>query len=276
MTDESLTERLLRQDRAILLAAITTIVVIACFYTVFGVGMKMSAIGMTKMAGNAPMGAARAMTIPVSWVVDYAILVFLMWWVMMIAMMLPSASPTILLYTAMLRHSQQANPPAILAALFLAGYLVIWAIFSVLATALQWSLELRGLVSPTMMVLTSSVLAGTVLIAAGGYQFSSIKEVCLDHCRSPMHFLVKHRRPGILGAFLMGIKHGAFCLGCCWFLMALLFVGGIMNLYWIAGLALLVILEKFTPVGRQLARVAGILLIGGGFWMLSRALTSIA
>ena len=272
MPDDGLTERLLRRERAILLAAIAAVFAIACLYTVFGVGMTLSAVEMTAMTGKTPMGMAASLTMPANWSVTYAILVFFMWWVMMIAMMLPSASPTILLYMALLRRRETVEPPTILATVFLTGYLAVWAAFSALATALQWTLELRGLVSPMMMTLTSGFLAGTVLIAAGIYQFSSIKEVCLDHCRSPMQFLVERRRSGLSGACLMGIEHGAFCLGCCWFLMVVLFAGGIMNLYWIAGLAIFVTFEKLAPAGRQLSRMAGIVLIGGGLWMLSQAI----
>ncbi|MAI45167.1 MAG: DUF2182 domain-containing protein [Hyphomicrobiaceae bacterium TMED74] len=276
MSDEGLTERLLQQDRFIMLAAIAVIFSIACVYTIFGVGMKMSALQMTMMAGDPPMKMAASIAMPANWTAEYAVLVFLMWWIMMIAMMLPSASPTVLLYTALLRRREQESAPAFVATIFLAGYLVVWAGFSAVAVSLQWLLELRGLVSPEMMTLTSSILAGVVLLVAGIYQFSSIKDVCLDHCRSPMQFLVTRRRPGNIGAFLMGLEHGAFCLGCCWFLMALLFVGGIMNLYWIAGLAILVALEKFAPMGGRIARIAGAVLIICGLWLLSQTAMSFA
>ena len=189
----------------------------------------------------------------------------------MVAMMLPSAAPTILLYSTLQQKIADAASAAPLGTVFLSGYLVVWAVFSLTATGLQWSLELRGLVSPARMALTSGLIGGCVLLAAALYQLSPLKRVCLEHCRSPMRFLVERRRPGFAGAFQMGLEHGAFCVGCCWFLMALLFVGGIMNLYWIAGLAILVALEKLAPIGGQIAKASSIVLGIAGLWMLWQA-----
>ena len=207
--------------------------------------------------------------VPGAWTLAYAIFVFLMWWIMMIAMMLPSAAPTVLLYSALARqgHAPAAAPRH--AAVFVAGYLAIWALFSFVATGLQWGLESTGWVSATMMAVKSRVLAGGLLVAAGIYQFAPMKHACLKHCRSPMHFLVEHRRPGAAGAFLMGLEHGAYCAGCCIFLMALLFVGGIMNLYWIAGMALLVALEKLAPFGQRLTGLVGVALICAGIYVFA-------
>ncbi len=277
MADLGLAERLLRRDRAVVLASMAIIFGITGIYTVLGLGMPMSAIEMTSMttrAGPAGMASGSPMDMmmaPADWSARYAVLVFLMWWVMMVAMMLPSAAPTILLYTALARRTTAAGSPASLAASFVGGYLVVWAVFSVVATSLQWTLELRGLVSPAMMVLTSSLVGGSVLLAAAIYQLSPIKRVCLEHCRNPMQFLVERRRPGIAGTFAMGLEHGAFCLGCCWFLMALLFVGGIMNLYWIAGLAVFVAIEKLAPMGGRVAQVAAVALAIAGIWMIAHS-----
>lgn len=249
---------------------------ITALYTVIGVGMKMSALEMTAMALDGPMEmAARALghlMKPAAWSPTYTILVFFMWWVMMVAMMVPSAAPTILLYAALTRKTSQNTAVPRLALVFLSGYLVVWAVFSLAAAVLQRALELNGVVSATMMMLTSTILGAVVLTAAGIYQLSPFKEVCLEHCRSPMQFLMARHRSGTFGAFRMGVEHGLYCLGCCWFLMVLLFFGGIMNLYWIAGLAILVAVEKLTPIGGQFAKITGIVLVSSGFWTMLRAL----
>lgn len=281
MSESGITERVLRRDRSIVLAAIATIFLVAAAYTIAGVGMPMSAVEMTGMRGTMPsdrapslmaeMPAMGMLTMPANWTPGYAALVFSMWWLMMVAMMLPSAAPTILLYSTLQQKSAGAVSAAPLATVFLTGYLVVWAGFGFAATGLQWSLELRGLVSPARMALTSGLIGGCVLLAAALYQLSPLKRVCLEHCRSPIQFLVERRRAGLAGAFRMGLEHGAFCVGCCWFLMALLFVGGIMNLYWIAGLAILVALEKLAPIGRQIAKASSIVLGIAGLWMLWQA-----
>jgi len=260
MTQQSLAERVLRRDRLTLMALIGVLFVLAGLYTVFGVGMRMSALDMTAMRGmkDMPMSGMAG-----AWSLSYAVLVFLMWWVMMIAMMLPSAAPTILLHAAMQRHAAQGAQSAAISGIFLAGYLVTWAGFSAVAALSQWALERMGLVSSSMMTLTGTVPGGLVLIAAGVFQFTPLKSACLAHCRSPVKFLTEHRKPGRRGAFLMGLEHGVYCLGCCWSLMALLFVGGIMNLYWIVGLAAFVALEKLAPWGDRLGRIAGVGLV---FW----------
>jgi predicted metal-binding membrane protein len=177
-------------------------------------------------------------------------------------MVVPGAAPTVLLYATVQRR-QEATNPTLGTALFLAGYLAMWAAFSVLATLSQWGLDLAGAMRMDMSV-ASTVLGGAILIAAGLYQFTSLKAVCLRHCQSPVLFLSQHWRRGPAGAFRMGLRHGAYCLGCCWFLMALLFFAGVMNLIWIAGLAIYVALEKFLPLGPWLSRAAGAALVGLG------------
>ncbi len=189
----------------------------------------------------------------------------------MIAMMTPSAAPMILLHAAVTRKTQPEADAAALSAVFLAGYLAVWGAFSAAATGLQWALALRGLVSPHLMTVTSAALAGVILLAAGAYQFTAVKRACLVHCRNPAHFLARHYRPGRAGAFRFGVVHGAYCLGCCWFLMALLFFGGVMNLYWIAGIALFVAAEKLLPRGEWIARGAGGALVLGGLATLASA-----
>jgi predicted metal-binding membrane protein len=185
-------------------------------------------------------------------------------------MMLPSAAPMILLHASLKRMS--GVQPGMLTGAFLAGYLAIWAIFSMFSTGLQWGLGVAGRMSETMMI-EGPALAGGVLILAGLYQFTSLKHACLAQCQSPAGFLVENHKPGRSGAFKMGIAHGAFCLGCCWALMALLFVGGVMNLTWIAGLAILVAIEKLSPFGTQIVRIAGGALIVWGLLLFFSGIT---
>jgi predicted metal-binding membrane protein len=266
-----LAERLLRHDRALLAGCLALLVALAAVYTVFGVGMEMSALQMTAMRGMSDMPGMRP---PGQWSPTHWVLVFLMWWVMMVAMMVPSASPTVLLHSALLRRTSTARSVPTTAAAFLAGYLAAWAGFAALATSVQWGLESAGLVSATMMSLIDSVPGAVVLIAAGVFQFTPLKAACLRHCRSPADFITRRKRPGVGGAFAMGLEHGTYCLGCCWFLMALLFVGGIMNLYWIVGLAVFVAIEKLAPIGEAVGKIAGaVLILWGGYILASSALT---
>ena len=268
MNTSGATERLLQRDRAVLISLIGVLFLLAALYTVFGVGMNMTALQMTAMRGMRDMPGTSA---PGAWSLGYAVLVFLMWWVMMIAMMLPSVSPTVLLYSALLRRGTQADHVPLISAMFLAGYLVAWAAFSLVAASSQWALEAMGIVSARMMTLTDTVPGAIVLILAGLFQFSSLKQACLDHCRSPAKFITERKRSGAAGAFRMGVEHGTYCLGCCWFLMAVLFVGGIMNLYWIVGLAAFIAIEKLTPFGDRIAKIAGAALILWGATILASA-----
>lgn len=261
-TKTSATEKLVRKDKLIVFVALATIVVLAGTYTVLGVGMDMSAFKMTTMA-SAEAGSMTK-TMAASWTPSYFVLMILMWWIMMIAMMTPSAAPTILLYTALKKFGKDGHRAPVFSAYFLAGYLLIWAGFSVAATLLQWVLGLVGLIDVSKMTVSSNILAGLILICAGFYQFSSLKNACLEHCRSPASFLAEHNRPGLKGAIGMGVRHGFFCLGCCWALMALLFVGGIMNLYWITALAVYVIFEKYLPIGALFVKISGAILIFAG------------
>lgn len=259
-------DRTLRLDRAIVLGAVGTLTALAAAYTVFGVGMEMTALEMTQMAGG--IGMAMDMGTPMEWGPAHAAMIVLMWWIMMIAMMTPSAAPTLLLFAALRRGARQPEEARAQTLWFLAGYLLIWALFSVAATALQWGLQAAGMISATMMAVSSVHAAGAILILAGAYQFSPLKAACLRHCRSPARFLTEQRRSGSAGALVMGAHHGAFCLGCCWALMALLFVGGVMNLYWILGVALLVAIEKTAPFGVSTGRIIGLGLVLVGAWIL--------
>lgn len=240
------------------------IVALAWIYTLSGVGMGMGAFEMTAMT-PAPGTAGMPMAQP-AWNPLHALFVLLMWWVMMVAMMLPSAAPMIMVYTAVSRQRGAAALTSV--PLFVAGYLVAWGLFSLLATAAQWLLVESGLFSP-MMTANTPWLAGGTLCVAGLYQLTPWKHKCLSNCRAPAAFIAGHWRGGHAGALRMGLEHGLYCLGCCWILMALLFVGGVMNLYWIAGLALFVLFEKTLPRGHWLGIAAGVALLASGVEILA-------
>ena len=210
------------------------------------------------------MGDQSVMEMQSSWSFNTTILMFLMWWLMMIAMMVPSAAPTLLLFHSLKKLGSEAHRALLQTYLFLLGYLGIWAFFSLLACLLQAQLEAISLASPMMMQSTSEYLSAALCFMAGIYQFTTLKNVCLDKCRSPAEFLAENNKKGEFGAVIMGVHHGAFCLGCCWALMTLLFVGGVMNLYWIVGLALYVAIEKLLPQLSGFDKVLGFLLIGVG------------
>jgi predicted metal-binding membrane protein len=268
MTNITATEALLRHDRLIIGTGLAVICLLSWLYIIAGAGTGMSTIAMTTW--QLPLrtlsnGAA------VPWGPSYWVIMACMWWVMMIAMMVPSAAPMVLLYTRVHRHAQnmgRMDPAVIPAAAFASGYLLTWLLFSLAATALQWSLERAGLMHAMMMWITNSVLSGSFLMAAGIYQLSPLKGICLKHCRSPADYLSRHWRKGRLGAARMGLEHGLYCVGCCWFLMALLFVGGVMNLVWIAGLAIFVLIEKLAPNGYWFGRASGLLMITAGGYLL--------
>ncbi|MCA8927044.1 MAG: DUF2182 domain-containing protein [Alphaproteobacteria bacterium] len=267
----TLLEQALRRDRLIVIAILVAVTMASWLFVLTGAGTGMSTLGMSglDLATGGGMRMAFAMA---PWSPAYAVVMFFMWWIMMIAMMLPSASPTVLLFARIHRKQRERGQASVPTAIFTFGYLAAWAGFSVLATALQWGLERVGLLNG-MMASTVPWLGGGLLIAAGLWQFSPWKLACLRHCRSPLSFLMTRWRPGWKGALVMGLDHGAFCLGCCWFLMALLFFGGIMNLWWIGGLALYVLLEKTVPAAHWLGYGLGVVLTAwGGGILLSGAL----
>jgi predicted metal-binding membrane protein len=201
------------------------------------------------------------------WSAGYLVPTFAMWAVMMVAMMLPSASPMILLFARVPRKGGRASHVA----LFAGSYLAVWALFSLAASLGQALMVASGLVTEATLVLGSSGLAGGLLIAAGVYQLSPFKEACLDACRSPLSFILRLSRPGFGGTVRLGLVHGAYCLGCCWALMLLLFVGGVTNLAWIAALALLVLAEKAAPVSLRLF-ISALLVVTGALLVLSDTL----
>jgi predicted metal-binding membrane protein len=262
----SVIEATLRRDRLVVATGLVLVTVAALGWTLAGVGMSMtsgSGMAMTEAIGSAVMA-------PMPWSPSHGALVFLMWWVMMAAMMLPSAAPLVLLATALHRRRSRDGRPDLMAGVLTAGYLAVWGAFSLAATLAQWGLEAAGgLASPGAMVAGPAV-AGGILLAAGLYQLTPLKQACLQRCRSPVAFLTAHWRPGATGAFRMGLAHGAYCLDCCWFLMTLLFVGGVMNPFWIGAIALYVLAEKLAPHGHGLSRVSGLVLTGWGIVTLAR------
>lgn len=251
-------------QRLFAVAGLLIVTLLAWAYTLAGSGMGMSAARMTAMTPW-PGQPSMSMPLPV-WSLGYALLMLAMWWVMMVAMMLPSAAPMILLYD---RVQRRASPARHFTGtlVFTCAYLLAWLGFSVIAVALQWWLTESGWLSP-MLTLQPAWLAAAVFIAAGVYQLTPLKNRCLSQCRAPSGFVATRWRAGVGGAWRMGLEHGAICLVCCWGLMALLFVGGIMNLYWIAGLALLVLAEKALPGGRWIGYASGLVLIGWGLLLL--------
>ena len=194
-------------------------------------------------------------------------LTFAMWWVMMLGMMVPSAAPMILTFATLNRGKRARGQSFVPTSIFTLGYLVAWGAFSLAATLAQWQLDRIALLSP-MLATTSPVLGGALLILAGLYQFTPLKLACLRNCRSPFAFVLNHWRDGWLGALRMGLEHGVYCLGCCWVLMMLLFVVGVMNLLWVAGIAVLVLAEKLFPGGIWIARAGGGVMVGLGVFVL--------
>jgi predicted metal-binding membrane protein len=267
VTETTVLEAVLRRDRWVVVAALIAVIAVAWIWIVLGAGTGTSAVAMTQMAAMPDMDMMMERAV---WTPGYAALIFAMWWAMMVAMMLPGATPMLLLFARVNRSQQAQDRPYVPTGIFAAGYLVAWGGFSLLAAALQWGLGQLDLLGP-MMTATNYWLGGAILLAAGLWQLTPIKGVCLRHCRSPLAFLAQQWRPGRLGAFRMGLEHGAYCLGCCWFLMGLLFFGGIMNLFWIAGLALFVLLEKAIPMGHWFGRIAGVCFAAWGVLMLASA-----
>lgn len=248
-------ERLLRRDRAVVLGGLVGVSALAWAYTA---EMAARMVQPVEMAMPAMHGTGPA---------EFAML-FTMWLVMMTAMMVPSAAPVILLFANLNRQRRERRSPAVPTSVFVLGYLLAWTAYSLLAAGAQLGLRDAALLSPGMAA-ASPFLGGGLLVLAGVYQWTPLKRACLAHCRSPLHFLSTEWREGAAGALRMGLRHGTYCVGCCWLLMALLFVAGVMNLLWVAAIALFVLLEKVVPAGGWIGRVAGVLLVAWGAWVVS-------
>lgn len=248
-------ERLVRRDR--LFAVLGLAVILALSWTY-----------LLRMAADMRSMAAMGMPEMQSWGAGDFLQLFIMWTVMMVGMMLPSATPLILLALGVYRR-RGGRQARLYGGLFVAGYLLAWTLFSAVAAASQVFLHRAALLS-SGMASRSTVFAAVVLLIAGAYQWLPIKNACLTHCRSPLDFLTRHWREGAGGALRMGLHDGLFCVGCCWALMALLFVAGVMNLLWVAAIAVFVLVEKLTPQGPRVGRVAGTVLMFWGAYLLLR------
>jgi predicted metal-binding membrane protein len=251
---EGLLEAALRRDRLIVSAGLLTLVGLAWAYIVHLANIMPSHMGMA-MPQARPWNAGETAVLAV------------MWTVMMVAMMIPSAAPVILLFANISRRRRIQGVPAAPVSLFVLGYLMTWTGYAVLAALVQSLAHSAALLSPAMAS-ASPLLGGGILLLAGVYQWLPVKGACLSHCRSPLGFLSTEWREGVSGALIMGFRHGSYCVGCCWALMLLLFVAGVMNLLWVLAIAGFVLAEKVAPHGRLLGRVTGVLLAGWGVWVL--------
>jgi predicted metal-binding membrane protein len=250
-------ERVLARDRRVTAIALAAPAALAWSYLLV-LSREMSHASMSSMASMPGMAGMPGMSGDAA--AQSFALTALMWWTMMIGMMVPSAAPMILLFGTVQRRQLAAESPTLRVALFTAGYVVVWGAFSVLAAGAQLALARSALLVPEN--LTVSTWLGALLVAlAGLYQLTPLKNVCLRRCRSPAEFLSSHWRRGNAGAFRMGLDHGSYCVGCCWMLMGLLFVVGVMNLLWVTAIAVFVLGEKLVPHGETTARVAGAALL---------------
>ena len=250
-----------RRERWIIAAALGAIAAAAWAYMIYEArGMNVTGVceclGM-QMARDNGSGSSIAMLVPL----------FLMWAGMMVAMMLPSAAPMILTFAAVSRNRRRQERSYVPVTIFVTGYVAIWTAFSLLAAFAQWLLHRQALLSPAMAS-RSAWLGGVLLLAAGVFQFTPLKHACLTQCRAPFDFIMTRWREGAGGAFRMGVEHGLFCTGCCWALMGLLFVAGVMNILWIAVLSLIVGLEKLLPRGLWLSSATGVILTAWGAWLI--------
>jgi len=229
--------------------------------------MKMGGMDMSDFR-MIPSGMGLMMPAEAPWRPIEFLFLFVMWNVMMVGMMTPLATPMILMYARVGRQTE-ARTPLAATVWFSAGYFLVWAGFSLVATLAQWAFE-RAALLDSAMTNTSNVVGGLLFVAAGSYQWTRLKDICLAECQTPFAFLIRHGgfRRDATGALTLGIRHGFYCIGCCSALMVLLFVGGVMNLFWIAALAILVLVEKALPFGKHIARLAGIAFIADGAWLL--------
>jgi predicted metal-binding membrane protein len=259
MSEATMVEAVLKRDRAMVLAGVVGLSALAWAY-LLALAWRMPHQDMTMTMAMPHMQAWGATEVLLTWV---------MWAVMMVAMMTPSAAPMILMFATLNRRRRVQQGPLVSTTVFVVGYLLVWGGFSVVATLAQWGLHTAALLSP-MLVSTSPLLGGILLAAAGIFQWTPLKSICLRQCRSPLGFVMAEWREGAWGALLMGLRHGRYCVGCCWILMALLFVAGVMNLLWVAVIAVFILVEKVLPRGELLGRVVGGMLMLAGLVLLSQ------
>jgi predicted metal-binding membrane protein len=264
----------LRRDRVVVVLALTLLTALAWSYLLWlSADMAMGGMDMGDFR-MIPSGMGLMVPAHTPWQAMEFAFVFAMWTVMMVGMMTPSATPMIVMYARMGRQTETRDTPFAATVWFATGYFLVWVAFALLATLVQWALE-RTVLLDSWMASTSNVLGAFVFVAAGSYQWTRLKDVCLAQCQRPFAFLMRQGgfRRDAPGSLMLGLRHGAYCVGCCWVLMTLLLVGGVMNVLWIALLALLIIVEKVTPFGRPIAHLAGIVLVAAGAWLFSMGMS---
>jgi predicted metal-binding membrane protein len=274
---DTVLEAVLRRDRIIVAAALVALVVLAWTYVIWlADDMAMGGMDMSDFR-MIPSGFGLMMPAGAPWSPDEFAYVFAMWAVMMIGMMTPSVAPIILIYARVGRQAALQQQPFAATSWFAGGYLLGWIGFALAATVAQWLVDRLGWLAANMAVVNDFIGAG-VLIAAGLYQWTPLKDACLRQCQAPLQFIQRHGgfRADAAGSLALGLRHGAYCVGCCWMLMALLFVGGVMNVLWIAVITIFVLLEKLLPAGRVISRIAGAGFLAAGVWLTVHALARAA
>ena len=263
----------LRRDRIFVILALTSLTALAWSYMLWlSADMAMGGMDMSGFR-MIPFGMGLMIPAEQPWLGMEFVFVFAMWAVMMIGMMTPSAAPTVLMYARMGRQTEPHDPPFGATVWFASGYFLVWIAFALLATLVHWAFERTALLDYTMAG-TSNIVGGLLLVAAGSYQWTRVKDLCLAQCQKPFAFLMTHggSRSDAPGSLMLGLRHGAYCVGCCWALMAVLLMAGVMSPLWITVLALLILLEKVTPFGSPIASLAGLVLIAAGAWFVSIAM----
>ena len=261
MSYETSIERIIKRDRTIIIFGLIGIVVLAWMYMLYLV---------LNMGNN--LGSLISMPQTTAWNSADFVFVFIMWAVMMVAMMIPSAGPMIIIFSTLSRKRREQHTPYVSTGVFLFGYLSVWTFYSTLATLGQWVLHTASLLSPMMMIISNPILTSVLLLIIGVFQFTPTKYVCLTHCQTPLDFILNKWQDGRRGAFNMGISNGNYCLGCCWALMSLLFVVGVMNILWIAIIAAFILVEKLVIANYQISRLSGTVIIIWGIVILVGAL----
>jgi len=268
LSDAPILTAVVRRDRGIVAAVLALACALAWAWLIAQARQMSASPAMASMPGMGPMPGMAGMA-PAAVTPAYVASAFVMWTLMMVAMMLPSAAPMILTYARFAGGTKAQGGALAPTLLFAAVYLVVWAGFSALAAAAQAGLVQTGAISATRLAFGDRRIAGALLIAAGLYQLTPIKRACLGQCQAPLGFIMQRWRPGWRGALRLGFAHAIVCVGCCWALMALLFVGGVMSLAWVAALALIVLIEKVAPIGQRGAWIIGAAAVAAGFALIA-------
>ncbi len=261
MSGTQMMEAVLRREKAIMIGIMAILLIFSWGYMFFFMASEMPC---------ANSGSAISMTHHQGWGTADFLMAFVMWAVMMIGMMVPSVAPWVLALCGVSARDPRSSP-LFSAGGFLMGYLAVWTVYSFVAAGLQWGLHTVIHLSPQLRG-ASPVPEGTLLLVAGIYQWTPLKNACLAHCRSPLGFFLTSWKEGRFGSFQMGFQHGLYCVGCCWALMALSFIAGLMNLLWMAAITIFLLIDHTTPVGYWFTRAAGVLLLGSGIWILAATL----